>query len=425
MKKLWLLLNQPITLSSRGFVQAPTPKPMKGAKRGVALVMVLIILAVLSSMLLDFSYQTRAEIKAAKNLRDSVQAEYLARSAIEIERLLVAALSQTSPSLMPIGPDQITKVLEQVLNSGDISSVLGHAATAFNANGLGDLPGALLMPTPEKESSKLNINVLSTNLQGRQCTFQQLRDMVSAEQYLTLFEKEARLVPDPAGEFAGSVLDWSDRDTALFGGTGPENDPYGLLEDSYVKKDTPFYSLDELHLVWGVGDDLFYALADGLTVYGQATNSCAVDLFEPTNALRLRAALCSCVEDAEVIATCGVFPGPVDSFIAALQPMQPMLSMLGAAAPLRSLNDVEALISTGLAGLLGGGLSGGLNSLLQPPPDIAWKQTCPNVTFGARATVYTIRGVGEVGEVRVGIRAVVDLTQDRQQGGRLLYWRIE
>ena len=407
MKKntLWQNLNQPV---------------ITGKKRGVALVMVLIMLAVLSSMLLDFSYQTRAEIKAAKNLRDAVQAEYLARSSIEIERLLVAAWAQGGAESVGISLDQITQVLEQILNSGDISSVLGHASTAFNANGLGDLPGAMLMPSPEKESTKLNLNVLSTSTQGRQCTFQQLRDMVTEERYLPLFEKDAQLVPDPAGEFAGSVLDWSDKDTSLFGGTGPENDPYGLLEEAYIKKDAPFYSLDELQMVWGVGDDLFYTLADSLTVYGQSTNSCAVDIVDAPP-IRLRTALCGCLANPNDIAVyCGTTPSLMDAFISSIQPMRSFLPMIG----VNSWQSFTQLQSQ-LTGLLGGAAGGLLGGLVPQLPEIPWAPSCANVTFGARATTYTIRGAGEVGEVRVGIRAVVDLNQDRQQGGRFLYWRIE
>ena len=400
---LWHNLNQPV---------------LTGKKRGVALVMVLIMLAVLSSMLLDFSYQTRAEIKAAKNLRDAVQAEYLARSSIEIERLLVAAWAQGGAESVGISLDQITQVLEQILNSGDISTVLGHASTAFNANGLGDLPGAMLMPSPQKESTKLNINVLSTSTQGRQCAFQQLRDMVVDERYLALFEGDAQLVPDPAGEFAGSVLDWSDKDTSLFGGTGPENDPYGLLEDAYIKKDAPFYSLDELHMVWGVGDELFYTLAEGLTVYGQSTNSCAVDIVDAPP-IRLRTALCGCLATPNDVVTYCATP-LMDAFVSSIQPMRSFLPMIG-------VNNWQSFtqLQSQLTALLGGGAGGIVSGLIPQLPEIPWAPSCANVTFGARATAYTIRGAGEVGEVRVGIRAVVDLTQDRQQGGRLLYWRVE
>lgn len=412
LRNIWRRLNQPV---------------ITGKKRGVALVMVLVMLAVLSSMLLDFSYQTRAEIKAAKNLRDSVQAEYLARSSVEIERLLVAGWSQAQAEQLGLSLEQVNQILEQLLNSGDIASVVGHASTAFTANGLGDLPGAMLLPAPEKENTKLNINVPSRDTNGRQCVFNQLKDSLTDERYQTLFEKDAQLVPDPAGEFAGSVLDWGDKDTTLFGGTGPENDPYGLLEEAYSKKDAPFYSLDELHMVWGVGDDLFYTLADGLTVYGATNpnggnstgNACAVDIVD-ASPLRLRTALCGCLATpADMAVMCATNPAPMDAFIQSISSMRSFLPILG----IKNWQQFTQLQST-LSGL-GGAAGGLLGGFLPQLPEIPWAQNCPNVVFGARATVYTIRGAGEVGEVRSNIRAVVDLNQDRQQGGRLLYWRLE
>lgn len=394
-------------------------RPLRKQERGVALIMVLILVAILSSALLDFSYETRAELVAAKNLRDQVQAEYLARSALEIERLLVAGWSQGVSQQFGVGLDQLVPILETVLNTGDLSSFMGGAASAFNATGLGNLPGggAMLLPPPREENSKININLAARDTAGRQRVFTILRDTLSDDRYLDLFEKDARLVPDTAGEFAGSVLDWTDRDTTLFGATGPENDPYGLLPDPYAKKDAPFYSLDELHLVWGVGDDLFYAIADGLTIYG--TSGGGVDLVSGSP-LFIRSALCSCLATpADAAQICGTEPAPIDIFLQSILPFR-------SAFPLRGVRNWRSF--TQIAGLLDGlGASLGplAGAFLPQIPDIPWAPNCPGVTFGVPATIYTIRGEGQVGDVRVKIRAVVDLAQDRQSGGRLLYWRME
>lgn len=402
---------------SRPSLRERLHRPLEKKERGIALVMVLVLLAVLSSALLDFTFQTKAELESARNLRDGLQAEYLARSGVEMERLLVTAWSQGGMEQLGLTVDQVAQLLEVALNSGDLAGVFGGAASAFSTNGLGDLPGEMHLPPPEKESTKLNINVLARDNAGRQCLFNQLRDSLSAEQYEPLFEKDARLVPDPAGEFAGSVLDWSDKDTTLFGASGPENDPYGLLQDAYVKKDAPFYSLDEVHLVWGVGDDLYYALADSLTVYGGGS-ACTVDVVDGSM-LRLRTALCGCLaspQDAAVM--CGPTPAPIDTFLQSIAPIRSFLPMMG----VRNWQSFVQLQET-LDGL--GSVLGALGGAAPALPDISWAPACANVTFGARATAYTIRGEAQVGDVTTRIRAVLDLNLDRQQGGRLVYWRME
>ncbi len=58
-------------------------------KRGVALILVLVTIAILTSIGVDFSYSSRVSLKLAENLRDETRAEYLARSAINLSRLLL------------------------------------------------------------------------------------------------------------------------------------------------------------------------------------------------------------------------------------------------------------------------------------------------------------------------------------------------
>ena len=60
-------------------------------ERGVALVLVLGALTILAVMLTDFQDETSAELGSALSTRDSIKAEYAARSALQLSRLLIAA----------------------------------------------------------------------------------------------------------------------------------------------------------------------------------------------------------------------------------------------------------------------------------------------------------------------------------------------
>jgi len=65
--------------------------------RGVALILVLVTIAILTSIGVDFSYSSRVSLKLAENLRDETRAEYLARSAINLGRLLLHFVLDSVP----------------------------------------------------------------------------------------------------------------------------------------------------------------------------------------------------------------------------------------------------------------------------------------------------------------------------------------
>src|SRR5205085_7685704 len=57
--------------------------------RGIALILVLTTIAILAAVGVDFSYSSRVSLKLAENLRDETRAEYLAKSAVNLSRLLL------------------------------------------------------------------------------------------------------------------------------------------------------------------------------------------------------------------------------------------------------------------------------------------------------------------------------------------------
>lgn len=57
--------------------------------RGVALILVLTTIAILTSIGVDFSYGSRVNLRLAENARDELRAYYLARSSVNLSRLLL------------------------------------------------------------------------------------------------------------------------------------------------------------------------------------------------------------------------------------------------------------------------------------------------------------------------------------------------
>jgi general secretion pathway protein K len=58
-------------------------------RRGVALILVLTTIAILTAVGVDFSYGSRVNLRLAENARDELRAYYLARSAVNLSRLLL------------------------------------------------------------------------------------------------------------------------------------------------------------------------------------------------------------------------------------------------------------------------------------------------------------------------------------------------
>src|SRR3954452_21592497 len=67
---------------------ASLQRPVK-RQRGIALIVVAVTVAVLGAVVGDFAYNARVDLEAAANARDQLRAEYLARSGMQLARLLI------------------------------------------------------------------------------------------------------------------------------------------------------------------------------------------------------------------------------------------------------------------------------------------------------------------------------------------------
>ncbi|HEX4381416.1 MAG TPA: hypothetical protein VH083_00625, partial [Myxococcales bacterium] len=92
-----------------------------GQQRGVALILVLTTIAILTAVGVDFSYSSRVSLKLAENLRDETRAYYMARSGVNLGRLLLHFQKQVDGM-----GSQLSSVLGSVLgNNSSIGKSLG------------------------------------------------------------------------------------------------------------------------------------------------------------------------------------------------------------------------------------------------------------------------------------------------------------
>jgi general secretion pathway protein K len=193
---------------------------------GIALVMVLWVLMILSVMVLEFSYGMRTEAQITKNFQEEIQLYAMAdggiqRAVVELiykhdSRVQQKRKAQKDEGISPEQQEWVTDGREYPL-----SYEKGDCVVRITG-----------------EAGKVNINLVSESL---------LRKIIGN---LGL-EGEARNVA------VDSILDWRDPDD-FYRVNGAENEYYRSLKEPYDCKNGNLDSIEELLLVRGVNSDLFY-----------------------------------------------------------------------------------------------------------------------------------------------------------------------
>lgn len=297
----------------------------KQRERGVALIMVLGAIAIMVVMLAEFQDDAGAEFASATAVRDGVQAEYFARSAVNLSRLLIAAeptmrsaiaplfmLMKRTPPQLPVW-EYADRVLGAFNDKEAAQDFAGLGGFDLNLGKNLGLKGGRFEVVIVDEDSKINVNMGASNEIAHIRLAKQLMSQMAPIQYNPLFEQR-----DATGNYndrlstCSALIDWADPDEQLFScdvtsapsSNAVEDGWYQLLAKPYRRKNAPYDSLEELHMVRGVTDDFWATFVDPvpteprkrqLTVWGQG----AVNV-NTANALTLYALVCSGAPQAEL-----------------------------------------------------------------------------------------------------------------------------
>lgn len=278
-------------------------------ERGVAIIAVAVAIVFLVAMTVEFDTNTNVDSIAAANARDDVRAHFLARSGVNLGRLMIEVQTQVLDryrkqlgnvqigDFVPLiiggfgGSPEEVQAMSQLLggNQGEAIKGLGVSAGQFDVQ----------MGT---EDGKININCGGgVNVRQQETVKAQLEALLYFKAFDPLFEK-----PDGEGwqrdraTQVAAMIDYVDKDRARFGASGsPEDYGYETLRDDYEAKNNYLDSVGEIRQMRGV-DDRFWTLFGGqFTVYG----GCQVNL--------------AAVEDPKLIASV--------IFLAAKNPDDPVL----------------------------------------------------------------------------------------------------
>lgn len=278
--------------------------PKKSAKeRGIALLVVVSTLALVTSVVVDFQFNSRVDLQLALNARDELQAEYNALSALKMRGLLLKNSRQVSTALQATGIDPtmlppIGQLLEMVPVECSLMSAImkkaGAGAGDDNQEATEFFPGEC-QATSKSEHAKISLGILrSVSSTNRNQVAMLLLGFLSERSMQSYFEQDDAMgshAENPE-ELVGAITDWIDQDkNQVVNNVGDEDRFYAYLKDSYKAKNAPFDSTAELQLVHGISDKLYNLLKDRVTVY----NSSAQMELATADDISIGVGLCSAV----------------------------------------------------------------------------------------------------------------------------------
>ncbi|AKF03921.1 general secretion pathway protein GspK [Sandaracinus amylolyticus] len=409
-------------------------------ERGIALVIAMTAVAILAVMLADMHESTTASFVVATTERDQLRAEYMAKSGLNLTRLLVSQepairatvapiyqlLTGRAPPMIPVWSyaNGILRPFcdyEGMQESGIINTVGVDFATS---EGLGDTGGTCEI-IALAENAKLNVSD-PLNFDGDRARtgvamqmFALMGGYQSPSPFDPLFEQR-----DADGQYTSrldvvsALIDWWDYDgdrttfdpgASTVASGGAEDDVYRMFDDPYQAKNAAFDSIEEIRLVRGVGDDFWATFVEpdpddpntrAITIYGSG----AVNPNEATPEV-LIARVCSILTDQPLCTD----PVEASKFIQIMRTLRMIAPIPWFTHP----RDFRAFLEgrggeRDLYPMLAGFLGADNPILFRPVTMSAQQGTQVESAFVTAARILTIQSTGTVGRATVRVRTVMN-----------------
>ena len=222
----------------------------KTAQRGIVLVIVVITIAILSTIVIDFIYSTRVNYEISANSSNDAQARHIAKSGVRVVR---GVLRKKNLEDIPV----LKGVFGQAVKSQNDADGWSLSISSFP---VGD--GTISLEVAD-ERSKVNLNAL-VDQKSNQVDFQVRTQLNELFRFLEVETEKADL-------FVASLVNWLDGGVP---GGGNDQEPdgasaayYATLENPYYIKNGPLDSVEEIRMIQGMDKDFFLSVRDYLTVY--------------------------------------------------------------------------------------------------------------------------------------------------------------
>jgi general secretion pathway protein K len=214
--------------------------------RGIALITVILIIAILMAVVIELNRSTRADIYDAANLSDGIKLTYIAKSGFYGAAALLTNPENTYDTLH----DKWAK-----------ANLLSKQSTSLFTDGY-------FIATVEDEAGKIPLNKLVNENDYNA----DIQDMLMRLLCLPEFGLDNR----KAAEIVDAIKDWIDADNVITG-SGAETSYYSSLDPPYEAKNAKLDCIEELLMIKGITKEIFYGTKEkpGLAQYVTADNDSA------------------------------------------------------------------------------------------------------------------------------------------------------
>lgn len=247
-------------------------------QRGVAIVAAIVALAVAGVMSAEFTTNTTIDYVAASNARDNMRGELLARSGVNLTRLVIRIQSEflDKPQVRQfLGDMQLADFAPLFMSAfggskdetENIGQLLGGIA-GEEIKGLG-VPYGQFEVEITTEDHKINVNCANDS-RSRKNLETKLAALMFFDVYNPIFEQaDATGWRRDRKMQVAAIMDYIDQDTSKYDSPGAAEDyGYETLKDRYLPKNNSLDSVGELKLVRGVDDRFWTVFGNNFTVYG-------------------------------------------------------------------------------------------------------------------------------------------------------------
>ena len=220
-------------------------------ERGIALLLVLWVITLLTVICAEFSWTMRTETVIARNFKEGEQAYYTAEAGIN--KAIVELMRNLNQPPSASTEEESEELQEEVLWEPGLETIrFSFEEYACEI-------------TIEDENNKLSINAF-------------LREAKKNPTRLkALITEKIGLEGEERDTVADGMIDWWDADHDITGVNGAERDYYLSLDEPYECRDGDLPVIEELLLVKGVTEQIYYGDAGNPE---QATTMTAADLEE-------------------------------------------------------------------------------------------------------------------------------------------------
>ncbi len=198
-------------------------------QNGMALLLVLVVVALLSALVIEFSFSTLVDLRATETFRDRTKSYYLARGGVEAARTILAEDKNEFDHPLEFWGNPLVNI---PAGDGDVSISI------------------------KDMSGRMNLNYIADN-RGN--------PLASYHRFVALCGEVLQLDEVQGQELADSLVYWYNSDK---GAVTPDDAYYSELQPPYARRGAKLTTVDELKLVKGFSQQYIKELKPFVRVVG-------------------------------------------------------------------------------------------------------------------------------------------------------------